>query len=362
MHDTELHLRERPGGPDRVRKALQAVAADDEAVADAAVAELGQQGEPVLGTLPTGRPDPHPHDVTFAVQIDAHRHIHRPVRDRAVADLDHDRVDQTTGYTRSSGLLCQLSRSSTMVSVILLIVSFDTSSRRSPPIRLDVTGRETLRVQRDDVARQAVETTLTLTHRLRVEAGVAVPRNPQLHLTDLRRDRLAVVPVAAVTGPATLRGVGFIAQVVGHLPTAVRLATAKSASRGPTERVLPAATGPRPRPPSLADAAPAGTQSRSPPGLTWSEGIYTPSGSGWIDHSMTFVLEPARSVAWGEQGRQGSLGRQLDLHLRPCGQDHGGTEPGSWSPYLVKEGRNVLGLEYTVSRATTPGLRPASSS
>jgi hypothetical protein len=35
---------------------------------------------------------------------------------------------------------------------------------------------------------------------------------------------------------------------------------------------------------------------------------------------------------------------------------------GSWSPYLVKDGRNVLGLEYTCSRATSGGRPPTRSS
>ena len=48
-------------------------------------------------------------------------------------------------------------------------------------------------------------------------------------------------------------------------------------------------------------------------------------------------------------GREGHVDRQLDLHpraraSRPCGC----RTSASWSPFMVRDGRNVLGLEYTV--------------
>ena len=43
-----------------VREALETVAAHDECVLDAAVAELGQHAHPELGALPAGGPHPQP--------------------------------------------------------------------------------------------------------------------------------------------------------------------------------------------------------------------------------------------------------------------------------------------------------------
>ena len=43
---------------------------------------------------------------------------------------------------------------------------------------------------------------------------------------------------------------------------------------------------------------------------------------------------------------------------RPCGS----RTSGRGRPYLVKDGRNVLGLEYTLSRPTRPGPRPTTTS
>ena len=56
MHDTQLHVGERPGRPDRFGEALETVAADDERIRDATIAELGQHRHPELGShsVPAG--------------------------------------------------------------------------------------------------------------------------------------------------------------------------------------------------------------------------------------------------------------------------------------------------------------------
>src|SRR2546422_1686134 len=47
-----------------------------------------------LAPSPPARADPQAQHVAFAVHVDAHGDIDGPVGDLAVADLDHDRVDQ----------------------------------------------------------------------------------------------------------------------------------------------------------------------------------------------------------------------------------------------------------------------------
>jgi hypothetical protein len=54
VDDAQLHVGQRPGGSDRFGQALELIAADDEAVADAPVGQLGQQGDPELGALAAG--------------------------------------------------------------------------------------------------------------------------------------------------------------------------------------------------------------------------------------------------------------------------------------------------------------------
>ena len=94
MHDAQLHLDLRPDRPCRVGQALQAVAAQDQHVSDASGLQLGEGPHPVLRGLAAGRADPQAQDVAFAVNGDAHRHIHGAVRDVSVTDLDPDPVDK----------------------------------------------------------------------------------------------------------------------------------------------------------------------------------------------------------------------------------------------------------------------------
>ncbi len=84
-------------------------------------------------------------------------------------------------------------------------------------MRPDLTGREPLRVQRDHVPRQPVETAAVLGHRHRLDGPSPVTRHPQADLADLGLDRVGRRPVARVRRPAALTGVTLIAQMLGHL-------------------------------------------------------------------------------------------------------------------------------------------------
>jgi hypothetical protein len=50
----------------------------------------------------------------------------------------------------------------------------------------DITGRQTLRRQRDDHRKDPIESPLTLLHRLRLEASVTIPRHFKIDRADLR--------------------------------------------------------------------------------------------------------------------------------------------------------------------------------
>src|SRR5262249_54964697 len=94
VNDAELDLSERPGRTNGLGQALQPVAAHDERIGDAAVAQLGEYAHAKLGAFTTRGADPRAEHIAFAVQVDAHGHVDGPVGDVTVADLDHDGVDQ----------------------------------------------------------------------------------------------------------------------------------------------------------------------------------------------------------------------------------------------------------------------------
>src|SRR6266567_3260994 len=81
----------REDGVDRLRKAAEAVGADEEHVLDAAVAQLGQDARPEAGAL--GLLDPEAEAVTLAVERDADRDVDGLLADDLlVADRDLHRV------------------------------------------------------------------------------------------------------------------------------------------------------------------------------------------------------------------------------------------------------------------------------
>ena len=78
------------------------------------------------------RSRPTAEDVFAAVQRDTDRGVDRPVSDLAIADLDHDGVDEHRDVISSSGRFCHDCISSTILSVIRLTVSLLTTRCKSP--------------------------------------------------------------------------------------------------------------------------------------------------------------------------------------------------------------------------------------
>ena len=97
MDDAELDLGLWPDGADCVGQALETVAAHNEGVLDAAVAQLGQKRHPEFGALATGGSDSQAQHVAFALEVDAHGHLDGPVGHLAIADRHDDGVDHQHG-------------------------------------------------------------------------------------------------------------------------------------------------------------------------------------------------------------------------------------------------------------------------
>jgi hypothetical protein len=114
---TGLDNRARPDGLDRIGQALQPVADEHEHVLDAAVLNLGEDTQPVLGAL-TAVAGPDSQDVAVSLDRHAHDHVDRTVRDLPVPDLgsvadlvirdvcDHDRRVRLEALS-SSFLICR---------------------------------------------------------------------------------------------------------------------------------------------------------------------------------------------------------------------------------------------------------------
>ena len=74
---------------------------------------------------------------------------------------------------------------------------------------------------------------------------------------------------------------------------------------------------------------------------------------GFRDFLSVALVVPAEKVAWTDNW--------IYIH-EPDVKTMRVQNFGSWSPYMVKDGHNVLGLEYTVRRATSGGPPPTSTS
>jgi len=72
---------------------VQAVADHHQDVVHAAVLQLGEHLQPVLGAL-AAVTCPQPEDVALAFAGDRERHVDRPIRDLPVTDLHVDRIDE----------------------------------------------------------------------------------------------------------------------------------------------------------------------------------------------------------------------------------------------------------------------------
>ena len=166
---------------------VRGVAADDAHVADPAVAELGEDGEPELRRLPGRGADPHPEDSLDPVGVDPDREVDRPVPDDPVADLHHERIDEDHRIDRVQGPGLPLGELlDDGVGDPADQVRADVDVVHLPQVRLDVTGGHPTPVEGDDAVVEPVETGLAQpgrssgrSCRCGLEGRPARPRRPR---------------------------------------------------------------------------------------------------------------------------------------------------------------------------------------
>src|SRR5918994_1284325 len=207
----------RPGRLDRLGEPGQPVAAGDQHVGDAAVAELGEHPGPELGAL--GGLDPDPEHMLDPVAVDADGDVGGLVADLVVvADLHHQRVqiqDRVDRLQRPGlpGLHLLRDRVGDVGDRLVA----ELGAQGAFQMGLDVADRHPTRIEADDHVRQPADPALTLRHQPRVEGAVPVPRGGQLQITDLGAQPFTRRPVPGVPRPAPRRIVLLIAQMPGQL-------------------------------------------------------------------------------------------------------------------------------------------------
>jgi hypothetical protein len=166
-------------------QALEAVADDEERVLHAAVAQIGEHRHPELRTSTTAA-SPEPADVALAGQRDADGRVERPIRDLAVADLDHDRVDED----RRVGRIEWPHRP--LVHLLEHLVGDPTDGLLADrgavdlgEVRGDLAGGQALGIEREHHLIDPVEPALPLAHDLRLERAGTIPRDVDLDLASV---------------------------------------------------------------------------------------------------------------------------------------------------------------------------------
>jgi hypothetical protein len=126
MHHTGLNHGLRPGRLDRLREAGQPVAAGDQHLLHAPVAELSQHPGPKLRAL--RRLHPNPQHMLDPIGVDSNSDVGSLVADGVgLLDLHHQSVEVDDRIHPSNSLACQALTSSSTASVMLEIVSCDSS-------------------------------------------------------------------------------------------------------------------------------------------------------------------------------------------------------------------------------------------
>ena len=198
-------------------KPFEAVDAADQHVADAALAELGQDLQPELRAL--GLLKPHPEHVTLALDGDAQREIagaalHAP----ALANLQHQAVEEDHRIdVLQRPLLPRADVLDDRVGDAADQVVADLDAVELGQVRLDVTNAHPARVHRDDLLVKASEAPLALRHDLRRKAALAIARRLDPNRAMLGRQRLRRRPIPRIAGPTRRRLAVLIAEVLGQL-------------------------------------------------------------------------------------------------------------------------------------------------
>jgi len=223
MHHARLHDRARPDRPDRLGQALEAVADQHQHVGDAAVLQLGQHVQPVLGAL-TAVTGPDHEDVAVAVDGDRHGQVDRPVRDLTVADLDVDGVDEHDRIHPVQGPVLPLRHP---VHHLVRDGGYGLFRHVSPvhlgQVSGDLSVGQALGRQRQHHVVNAGQPPLPFAHDLRLESARRIARNPHLDRSDVGEHGLGPAAVTGVPAATAGRIVLVVADVVSDLTVQRRL-------------------------------------------------------------------------------------------------------------------------------------------
>jgi hypothetical protein len=155
----------------------QSIAADDEHVTHAAVAQLGAHPSPELRALTGLHPDPQ--HVLGPIQVDTHGDVRGPVTDLvAIADLHHQRIqvdDRVDLLQRPAlpGLDLLEHRISDLGDGLVRQLG----AQRAGQVMLDIAHRHPTRVQRNNHLIQAAGTPGALGNQPRLKRPSPIPRH-----------------------------------------------------------------------------------------------------------------------------------------------------------------------------------------
>ena len=202
VDDAGLDRRLGKDGQDCLGEALQPVDDGEQHVLHAPVAELVHDPEPELRALVLLEPEPE--NLLGAVGADAEGDMHGLVADQPlVADLDPQGVEEDERIDRLEGArLPQRHLVQHRVRDRADQVGRGVDAIEVAQMTGDLAHAHATRVHRDDLLVKAGKAALVPGDQLRVEAGLAVPRDLQLELARVGRHRLSAVAVAGVAGLA----------------------------------------------------------------------------------------------------------------------------------------------------------------
>ena len=193
------------------------VAADDEHIADPAVAQLGAHPGPELRAL--GCLDPDPEHVFGPVEVHTHGEIRRAVADLvAVADLHHQRIEvddrvDLLQRPRLPGLDLLKHRVGDLRDGLVRQLGAD----RAGQMMANVAHRHPTRIQRDDHIVEAAGAPGALRNQPRLKATQPVSRYVQPNVADLGGHGLRCAAVARVRAATPGRVALLVTQVLGLL-------------------------------------------------------------------------------------------------------------------------------------------------
>jgi hypothetical protein len=219
MNNACLHDGLLPDGADRVRQALQAVADQQAHIARAAVLDLRQHPQPVLGALAVAvLAGPQPQDVPLAVHGDAQRQVDGPVSDLPLTDLHLDGIDEEHRIDR-------VQRPVLPVRQALHHPLGDRGDRLLghlgaidlAQVRDDFPVRQPLRGQGNHHLVDAGQPPLPFRDDSRLETGVPVPRHADFHRPGVSEHGLRAAAVTGIAAIPARRVVLRISQVIVQL-------------------------------------------------------------------------------------------------------------------------------------------------